>query len=273
MTIHTFALPGAINLQARLGRGALTVHALDGLAEATVELTPRQPGSDIVDRIEVELRGSTLMITAPREGGVLDMIFAGNRGKLAVDAVVRVPTDTAMKISTLSADVTIHGRASGVDIAAGSADIAVQHVAGDLRLRYGSAHCRIERVDGSVTSRSGSGAAHFGRIAGSLNAGWGSGELVVSEVHGSVRSRAGSGGAALAAVYGDVDLASGSGPMSIGLPAGLAARLDITTGSGQVSSDLPIEGVPTTKSRPITVRARTGSGDIRLFRAVDRSVA
>ena len=83
-------------------------------------------------------------------------------------------------------------------------------------------------------------------------------------IRGAVRSRAGSGDALLGVVYGDVDLASGSGTMQIGLPAGVAARLDVTTGSGTVNTDLPIENGPRQESPVITVRARTGSGNIRL---------
>ena len=272
MPIHTFPLTGSINVSARLGRGSVTMEAVDGLTEATVELTPRQPDSDIAERVEVTLRGNTLLVIAPREGGVFDMLFSSNRGRLALDTVIRVPSGTPAKISTVSADVTARGRAGDLDIASGSATVDVEHVDGDLRLRYGSGHCTVERVTGSVTSRSGSGSVRFGRIDGNLNAGCGSAELTVTSIGGSVRSRAGSGRFTLARVNGDVDLATGSGPMSIGLPAGLAARLDVTTGSGRVDSELPIHdrpGISVSKSRPITVRARTGSGDIHLFRAHD----
>jgi hypothetical protein len=273
MKTFAFPLTGPINLQARLGRGAVTVDAVPGLTEATVELSPRHPGSDVAERVLVELHGNTLTITAPRENNVRDMLFSSNRGRQALDTAIRVPAGTAMRISTISADVTVRGEPSGVDIAAGSAQITVEHVGGDLRLRVGSGHCRVERVAGSVSSRAGSGRSSFGWIDGGLDAVCGSGELVVGQVHGAVRSRSGSGSASLAAVHGDVDLASGSGPMSIGLPAGRSARLDVTTGSGTVTSDLPIESVPTAKGRPITVRARTGSGDIRLFRAAAESAA
>jgi hypothetical protein len=68
-------------------------------------------------------------------------------------------------------------------------------------------------------------------------------------------------------VYGDVDLASGSGPLEVGIPAGVSAYLDLHTGSGQVGSDLPVEGQAASANTSIAVRARTGSGDIRLFRA------
>jgi hypothetical protein len=271
MSTQTFPLTGPINLQARVSHGTLVVNAQDDLTEAVVTLTPRSTDSDILDRMVVELRGPTLFVTAPRQGGILDLpIFGGRREKDAVDITVTVPSGTAVKASSYTADITVHGRCGGADLASGASDISVEHVDGDLRIRYGSGNCSAERVDGSVTSRSGSGKARFGTISGSLNAGCGSGDLEADSVRGSVHARSGSGGSRIGAAYGDVDLGSGSGSMSIGLPAGYPARLDVTTGSGRVTSDLPIEDTPATsltKAEPLTIRARTGSGDIRLFRA------
>jgi hypothetical protein len=86
-------------------------------------------------------------------------------------------------------------------------------------------------------------------------------------IRGAVRSRCGSGTARLGEVHGDVDLATGSGGLEIGLPIGVTARLDVHSGSGQVTSELPIDDKPTSAEDAITVRAKTGSGDVRLFRA------
>jgi hypothetical protein len=268
MTTQTFPLTGPINLQARVGHGSLVVTAQDDLTDAVVILTPRTTDSDILDRVVVDLQGPTLSINAPRQGGIFDLaLFGGRRDREAVDITVSVPSGTAIKASSYTAPVTVHGRCGGADVATGAADITLEHVAGDLRVRYGSGTCRVERVDGSVQSRSGAGRAHFGTIGGSLSAGCGSGELEAATVRGAVNARSGSGGASFGAVYGDVNVGSGSGSMNIGLPAGVPARLDVTTGSGRVSSDLPIDDGPTSKGAPITIRARTGSGNIRLFRA------
>ncbi len=68
-------------------------------------------------------------------------------------------------------------------------------------------------------------------------------------------------------MHGDVDLATGSGGLEIGLPIGITARLDVHSGSGNVSSELPVDDKPTSTNDAITVRAKTGSGDVRLFRA------
>ena len=261
-----FPLSGPINLLVRLGHGSLTVTAQDDLPEAAVELTPRDPASDIVDRTTVEMQGSTLTVLAPRQGGLPDLLGGWRRDRDAVDARVVVPTGTAMKLATAGADITVTGRAGGADVATGAATITLDTIDGDLRLRYGSATSRVNAVTGSVVVRAGAGDAHFGAVGGDVQAGTGSGNLDIDRVGGAIRARAGSGNARLGQVFGDVDLVAGSGRIDIGLPGGVSAKVDVTTGSGRVDSELPVDKVATAATR-ITVRARTGSGDVRLFRA------
>jgi DUF4097 and DUF4098 domain-containing protein YvlB len=268
MTSKTFPLHGPINLNARVGAGAIVVSLRDDLAVAEVSITPRLPGSDIAERITVEMSGPTLSITAPRQGGVKDLINGwGRQSRDAVDIAVTIPSGTALRVQSITAAITVEGRSGGADLSCGSAQIEVDTVEGDLRLRYGSGTSTVRRVTGSAQVRSGSGTAIFGEVVGALTAGSGSGRLEVSCARSSVRSRTGSGTAQLDAVYGDVDVASGSGELSIGLPTGVAARLDVVTGSGRVRSDLPVQDAPQRQGRSISVRARTGSGDIHVFRA------
>lgn len=269
MTTKTFPLNGPINLHGRLGHGSFTVDARDGLIEATVVLTPHGKDLALLENTVVEMRGDTLSVLVPRHGGISDLgLFGGrSRERDAIDISVTVPGGTAMRISAFTADITVTGRGGSADIASGSSAISLEEVHGDLRLRYGSGSARVGSVTGSVEVRSGSGDARFDEIGGALSADSGSGTLEVTSVRGAVRSRAGSGAASIGAVYSDVDVARGSGTIAIGLPAGRPVRLDVTTGSGQVDSELPIEDEPATQNNPITVRARTGSGNVRLFRA------
>jgi hypothetical protein len=265
----TFPLTGPINLSVRIGRGSVVVRTADDLECATVDLAPNPGAEELAGQFTVELVGRTLTVAAPREGGLADLVSRlRQRSRDGVAVTVTVPTGTALKIAAADAPVTVAGRCGGADIITASGEITLDHVDGDLLLRYAGARSRVERVSGSVAIRAGSGEARFGVVEGSLQHGCGRGLLDVGEVFGAVQSRTGSGSARLASVHGDVDLASGSGAMSIGLPAGAAAHVDATTGSGRVRSDLPIDDAPKTATRrPITVRARTGSGDIELFRA------
>jgi hypothetical protein len=267
MPTHTFPLDGPVNLLVRIGHGSVTVDTEDNLTEAQVVLKTGKGGDDLLDQTVVMMNGRTLTVAAPRQGGIFELPIFGRRSSRSLDVHVTVPTGTAVKISTFTAPIRIPGHVGGADLAFGSAEAAVRHVAGDLRLRYGNGTAKAVEVTGSVQLRAGSGSAQFGTIGGALTAGCGSGDLEVRVVHGAVHSRCGSGAAVLGEVHGDVDLASGSGDVQIGLPAGVTARLDVHTGTGRVNSELPIEDQPRSAKDAITLRARTGSGDVRLFRA------
>jgi hypothetical protein len=266
--MHTFPLTGPINLLVKLGHGSVTVNAVDDLDTARVQLATPHPNSKLLEQFTVEMRGPTLAVVGPRQGGIADMIGGWLRDRDGVLAEIDVPSGTALKINTASADIVVHGRSGGADVATGSAEIDLDTVDGDVRVRCGSSGVQIGTVVGDAVVRNGSGDLHIDQLRGGLHAGFGSGNLEVGSARGSVRSRTGSGDAHIGAAYGDVDLSSGSGRMSVGLPAGVSARLDVNSGSGRVESDLPIDDAPTSKAA-ITVRARTGSGDIRLFRASD----
>jgi hypothetical protein len=265
---RSFPVPGPISLQVRIGHGSVTVEPADDLTEATVHIDADKKAAELLAGTVVEMRGSLLVVNGPRQGGIFDFsMFGGFRSGQALDVHVRVPTGTPVKIATFTAPIRILGRVGDADLAFGSAEAGVREVDGDLRLRFGSGNAKVARVTGSVELRSGSGNAQLGEVDGDLNCGCGSGDLRVRVAHGAVRSRCGSGSATLGQVHGDVDVVSGSGRLEVGFPIGVTAKLDVHTGSGQVRSDLPIEDEPKSATGSITVRARTGSGDVRLFRA------
>lgn len=262
---RTLALDGPIDLLGRLGHGSFTVDLRDDATEATVTL---DGAAQVVDQVTVELRGRTLVVSTPRSGGLFELPLLGNRrDRGAVDVRVTVPSGTAVKITTHTGDIALLGRCGDADLSSGSAAITADEVDGDLRLRYGSGSARIGRVRGAVQRRSGSGDASFAEVAGELTSVCGSGDLTVETARGAVHSRTGSGAAVVGAAFGDVDMASGSGPLTVGVPTGTSVRLDVTSGSGQVHSDLPIDAAPATATHAISVRARTGSGDVRFVSA------
>jgi hypothetical protein len=265
MPVTTIPLSGPIDVVVRLGRGSLTVRTRDDATEAVVHLTPRGTGDDVLDRFTVDLEGHTLSVLGPRQGGLPDLL--GGRRRDSVDVVLEVPVGTALKLSTVDADVVVTGRCGRADVATGSATITLDTVDGDLRLRYGSGDSRVNAVRGAATVKSGSGSARFGEVGGDLHCQFGSGSLDVTVARGSLHSRAGSGHVSVGAAHADVDVASGSGGVTLGVPAGVAAKFDVMTGSGRLRSDLPVADAPVAGARPITIRARTGSGDVHLVRA------
>ena len=264
----TFPLTRPINLSVRLSLGSVDVQMADDLTEATVQLSPGAGAGELAERFTVEMVGRTLTIAPPGEGPLGDLrALRRRRGGEEIAITVVVPAGTSLTAMTSDAPITVTGRCGGANIATGSGDICLDHVDGDLVLRYGGTQAQVARVSGSASVRSGSGDVRIGAIDGALQHACGSGGLEVGEARGAVKSRTGSGATRLSAVYGDVDLASGSGPISIGLPPGATARLQLTTGSGRVRSDLPIEERASSATSAITVRARTGRGDVQVFRA------
>lgn len=273
MTEKTLPLSGPISLVVRVAHGDVVVTTRDGLDRAVVRLTAHDKTSDVVERTAIEFRDGALAVVAPSRGGLTDLLGGWKRDRDAMDVAIEVPTATDMKITTASAPIHVVGRSGDADLTTGSADITADAIGGDLRVRSGSSHCQIGPVAGNVVARSGSGSVALGAVGGSVQAGFGSGDLSVESCRGNVRSRAGSGNAHIGAAWGDIDYTAGSGRVSVGLPTGVSARLDVTSGSGRVRSELPIEDAPAAGGRTITVRARTGSGDIRLFRAGDAGQA
>jgi hypothetical protein len=279
MTTHTFPISGKISLSARLGFGSLTVQASDGVTEATATVTPRADGGDVAERTAVELRGRTLTIRSPKpRGSVFDLPALAGRftERDAVDIEVTVPSGTNLKISSFGTDVIVHGVVGSTDISGGSASTTLEDVDGDLRLRFGAGPVRTGRVRGTVVIKAGSADAEVLEAGGRLVMVGASGNLQVGTARGPVWMRAGTGSATVGCAFADVDLVSGSGGLSVGLPAGQSAQLDVTTGGGQLRSELPVEPTrpsattttTTTTTKPITIKARTGSGDIHLYRAV-----
>lgn len=267
MPTHTFPLHGPIHLVVRIGHGSVTVETEAELSTATVRVEGGKNAAELVKQTAVEMRGGGLVVIAPRQGGLFDLPILSKFAGRGIDVHVTVPSGTDVKISTFTAPIRIAGDVGTADLSFGSGEAAVRHVARDLKLRFGSGSAKAVQVDGRVQVRSGSGDASFGEIGGGLSSGCGSGDLDVRIVHGPVQVRTGSGTARLREVHGDVDAVTGSGEVEIGLPRGVTAAVDLHAGSGRVHTDLPVEDAPRSSDSVIHLRARTGSGNLRLFRA------
>ncbi len=269
MISKNFPIADKLNLRCRYSSGSLTVQARDGLTEASVRLSARNGDDRILEHFRVELAGDTLDIHEDRDrrGSMFENLFGRNRG--GVDVEVMVPSGSGLSVHVQSADIRTTGRVGDSDIASGSSQIELDEVDGDLRVRGGSGDLRISRVTGAGHIRGGSGQISIGDAGKEVNVGMGSGSLSIGAAHGSVRMRSGSGGAVIGVAEADVDVTSGSGQVTIGLLPGQPAKLDVLTGSGRLHTDMPVESQASTSAtgKPITVRARTGAGDVTIRRA------
>ncbi len=193
--------------------------------------------------------------------------------KGATDLTVRVPQDSSVEVSSVSADVRIGGTTGRQDVQTVSGDVQteiagsdteVTAVSGDVRLRGSGAatNVRVNSVSGDLTLE---------RIAGVLNAVSVSGDVELEMGDASdVRVRSTSGDVRLrAALQRDarLEMATVSGDLTAHVPAVAGFTTDIKTFSGEISSCFGAAAERTSKYGPgqrLDIRHGEGSATVRL---------
>jgi hypothetical protein len=151
----------------------------------------------------------------------------------------------------------------------------------DLLVKTGDGSIKVGDLSGNVDLHTGDGSISATGLDGKCEAVSGDGRIRLSGRFDALRAKSGDGSIEVEARQGSkVDaswsIRSGDGSIEAALPADLAADLDVTTGDGHISSDIPItvEGL-IGKSR---IRGKlngggqdfvihTGDGSIRLRRS------
>jgi hypothetical protein len=267
--VTAFETTGHVALRVTLGGGEVTVETGDehrvevelvplrdneatrqAIAEARIEMTDRGGGHLVV--VHIEKRSGFLTGRGPKVG-----------------VRVRCPHGTDIDLRASSADLDATGTLGAVEIKTASGDVCVEDAA-SLDMNTASGDVRIRDVDGALSFRTASGDASVRRCGGALSANLVSGDLTIGEaaagltvttVSGDVRVEAAGGGAmSVQSVSGDVHLA---------IKPGERLRIDASSVSGTMSSELDLnDAPPTDSSGPIVeLRVRTVSGDLQIARA------
>ncbi len=149
------------------------------------------------------------------------------------------------------------------------------------RLATASGDIDVSGVRGSLTAKSASGDVRVAGFAGDVKVSTASGDIHVSDVSGSVNAHAASGDLNVQIAHlegsGAMEFASASGDITVTMPSDLDAEVAMSTVSGELETDFPIE-VKERKRGPgrqasgrvgsgsRTVKLSTASGDVRLKR-------
>jgi DUF4097 and DUF4098 domain-containing protein YvlB len=91
--------------------------------------------------------------------------------------------------------------------------------------------------------------------------------VVQSLEGGNLQANSGSGDIGITSTSGSVDLRSASGSLTIAVADNLATWLDLNSVSGDIRIALESTAPPEPGEPYISVRARTASGDIGIYRA------
>ncbi|MGH3751294.1 MAG: DUF4097 family beta strand repeat-containing protein [Pseudonocardiaceae bacterium] len=217
--------------------------------------------AEAVRRTTIDFTGRRLAVRSPRE-------FPLRTVPLAIQ--VRAPSGSSVTARSGSADIAVDGMADRLDASTGSGQVHAQRCRGSADVRTGSGDVRLGSVLGGLRVRTGSGEVDVASIEDTVDAAGGGGGIVqtgsgnvrLGAVRHDVSARTGSGDLTVVdASAGGLELTTGSGQLRVGIHPGVLAELDVSSGSGQARSDLPVGGPPPEVDVTLRVRARTGSGD------------
>jgi hypothetical protein len=202
-----------------------------------------------------------------------------NAHDISVDYEITVPADTVIRTHSGSGDQTIEGTRGNVDIQTGSGDVKLKDLTGEVRLQTGSGDVRAHEISGAVKGGAGSGDIEVEETgSGDIDLHTGSGNIHVRGIQGSFHGEAGSGDiTAEGTQSGAWEIRTGSGNVQVRLPSNSAFDADLSTSSGTIEVNSPIETTvqgrvqETRKQIRGKVRGggpllsvRTGSGDVRV---------
>ncbi|OBF79194.1 hypothetical protein A5791_11765 [Mycobacterium sp. 852002-51163_SCH5372311] len=262
----TFETPAAIDAWIEAAGGSVRIAATDR-ADTVVAVRPcdESRSSDVwtAEHTRVDFRDGKLSVTGPKRG--LPRSLGGD-----TDIEIGLPAGSRLHVSVASASMRAEGEYAHVRFAGASGEVEIDSVTGKLKATSASGSVSVRSVQGNASIATASGNVAIGELDGNLRFKAASGSLTVGRLRGSVKSRSASGSVDIvAAVSGAVSAGSSSGDVEVGVAEGTAARLDINTGSGHVTSQLQPADGPQEGDETLLVQVRSGSGDIRIHRAVE----
>ena len=213
-----------------------------------------------------------------QEGNGIHIDYVNMRN-ISVDYEITVPTDTTVRTHSGSGDQTIEGTHGNADVQTGSGDVRLARLTGEIQLHTGSGDVRAHEISGAVRGGTGSGDIELEETGqGDVDFHTGSGNIGVRGVQGGFRGETGSGDVTVQGTQTATwEIHTGSGNVRVRLPQNSAFDADITTSSGTVEVNSPIE--MTVQGRVQESRkqihgkvrgggpllsVRTGSGDIHV---------
>lgn len=202
-----------------------------------------------------------------------------NTRDISISYEITVPSDTKVRTKSGSGDQIIEGTHGNAEVQTGSGDVRLTNLTGEVRLQTGSGDVRARHVSGAVKGGTGSGDVEVEEAGpGDIDLHTGSGGVTARGIQGAFHGETGSGDVtAEGSQSGTWEIRTGSGNVHVQLPDNAAFDADISTSSGSIDLNSPVE--MTVQGRVEETRrhirgkvrgggpllsVRTGSGDIHI---------
>ncbi|GHA42197.1 hypothetical protein GCM10010372_47750 [Streptomyces tauricus] len=279
----SFDTPEPIAVAFRVDAGTVRLIASER-SDTVVDVLARDPekNADIkaVDQTRVTYAGGTLTVAAPKTRYPL-----GRTG--SVDVVVELPAGSRVEVDGSWTEVRGEGRLGEVRVKTSSGDVhldvtgplqltashgsvTVGHVQGLAEITTSSGSLRVGTVDGNAVLKNSHGATTVGAVVGELRVKGAHGDILVERAESSVIAANAHGTLRVADVArGTVQLETSYGGIEVGIRAGTAAWLDVSSEKGRVHNALTVADGPDPEESgdSVEVRARTRWGNIEVRRA------
>jgi len=279
---ESFATPGPVRLTVEVPKGRIKIVAR---AVETTRVTLVATRSDATAQqwiAEAEIRQTErdVVVRIRRPEFSRRTMWGGH-----IEATIEVPLESTAFLSTGSGRIETDGKLGDVQASTGSGSIRLAD-SGGVRARTGSGEITLTSSTGSVEAKTGSGHVRIGKVAVDARVSTGSGHTELAEARGDAKVTTASGNIQIGqagnkleafAVSGDVRIGRAdhgrvnartvSGGITVGVPKGTAALLDITAVSGRVESDLEASGEPGGDMPHVELVLHTMSGNVHVARA------
>lgn len=261
----TWDFPGSepIEIFIDIPAGSVAV-AGEATAAATVSADSSHHGHDDPlpsDELQVSFANGRLEIVQPKRSGWL-------RGSPSLDVTVTAPAGSRCTVRTASADVSCVGDLGALEAKSASGDVTVTSVRGAAAISTAGGDIWLEHAGGATAVRTASGDVRLSRADGDVAIVTASGDAQVGIARGSVGVQTASGDINITSVAaGEANLKSVSGDMTVGVARGAEVYLDLSSLSGDISSQLEESEAPGGGTVGLRLICRSISGDIQISRA------
>ncbi len=227
--------------------------------------------SDATVTVDIEGKGADQVLV----NGVGDDITISHKDQersffsIGGNVVVRVqlPSGSALRLSTASANVSSDVDLGEVTCSTASGNLRLKNVAGNLEVKSASGDVQARTVGGSLKANLASGDVSAKRVRGEVQVNTASGDVRIKEASGDVRAKSASGDVVLDLWSGqDLRVKTISGDVSLVVPPGTRADLNLRSMSGSIRMpDRPSSGEGTNRvDRSLSFTSVSGDFTLRV---------
>jgi DUF4097 and DUF4098 domain-containing protein YvlB len=279
----SYATPDPIRARVELAVGSVQLSA-GPHGETVVAVEPTDPDSDrdrqAAEAARVTCADGRLEVIGPKSTGI-----PLGRKPGSIDVSIGLPPGSSLRanvaagvlhadvplgevsVRTSAGDITLHD-AGTADLKSGFGTVTARHVAGDARCSTGSGDIHIDRIDGQALVKNANGDTWIGEGGSSMRVKSANGDIRVDRARRDLVASTANGNVRIGSVErGSVLLRTAAGNIDLGIPQGIAARVDLRTGFGTVHNNLGTADGPDASDRTVEVDAQTSYGDVTLVRA------